>query len=513
MTEYDIVFIQPSVLRKDRGEDPVVLDYFSTMARVGNLVGDSPLEPNYGMLTLAAILRNQGYSVGYLDLTDTDIQLRRQGTALQQSHVEAALQQFRAKIFGVSYMTVTFGMWGAQLARTLRKLYPTAHQLVGGIHASMCGQEVLDACPEIDYVIEGEAEQMIANLVAALIQGLAVGTLPGLRSRHREGTSDVSYSRLSDTAMRAVPYPAYDLALSAGMTRLVPRIYSARGCPQRCNFCVVSDFFSRNRSIETRYLRNARLDRFEAHLRQMMGRFNPSFFCLGDLTFAYDRDHAIQVCEVIERVRAELGSSCLWWAQTRADCLDPGLIDHMYNAGCRQIAVGVEGGQEEQRRRVIKRLPTRAVVDCLTMLRDKGFEIQTYWIIGLPGDSADSVAATMDVMQLFLESELTHLTHISVLVPYPGTAIHRHPEKFGIRLEQPRSLDFANYWMNCDPYGCGVPVYSTIDKSGSLLLSPGQIHELWLLSMHRAAVFYRNKHTSKKISNIQALHSPLLTLE
>ena len=499
---HDIVLIQPSVLKRSAGEDSVVLDYFEAMSKVGMLLGDSPFEPNYGLLTVARVLLNSGYRVGYVDLTKHDIELRLRGDILTDAHLEEILRAFPAAIYGVSYMTVTFGLWGPVMARTLRRLFPDAKQLAGGIHPSMQATEVLAACPEIDFVIEGEAEVVIGPLVRSILKDESPPpSLAGIRAQlSQPGGERTEYSLLTDLSLENVPYPAYDLA-SEGSSIIVPRVYSARGCPQRCNFCVVSDFFAHNRDVKTRYLRDIQMETFESHLRTMLDDYQPPFFCLGDLTFGYNRAQGMRICDVVERVLEETGREAVWWAQTRADLVDVELARAMYSAGCRQIAIGIEGGRDEQRKRVIKRLRTRTASDSLAMLRDLGFEIQTYWIIGLPGDDEDAVHSTIDVMRFFLESELTHLTHISVLVPYPGTSLYRYPEKLGIRLDPARASDPANYWMNCDPFGCGVPVYETIDKQGNTLLKPEKIYELWQTALREATSFYRTRAISRGISN------------
>lgn len=501
----DVLLIQPSVLRRSAGEDEIVLDYFDAMSAVGTLLGDSALEPNYGLLTVAEVLRMAGFHVQYLDLTAHDLRLRGAGETLTAAHLEEILRERPAAVYGISYMTVTFGLWGRSIAGTLRRLFPNAKQIVGGIHPSMQAESVLAACPEIDVVVEGEAEGIICQVVRAFLGGSPIPALRGVRTQGHEARGEApDYELLSDSALQGVPYPAYDLAKPYAQV-VVPRVYSARGCPQRCNFCVVSDFFARNRDVESRYIREMQMATFESHLTTMVQRCRPQFFCIGDLTFAHDRAHALEVCRVVERVLQNSGSDAIWWAQTRADIIDMDIARAMYKAGCRQIAIGVEGGRDEQRKRVVKRLRTRTASDSLAMLRDLGFEIQTYWIIGLPGDDEEAVHATIDVMRFFLESELTHLTHISVLVPYPGTALYRYPEKLGIRLDGERARDPANYWMNCDPWGCGVPVYETVDKSGRTLLTADRIYELWRGALLEATGFYRTRSSSLGLTNRREL--------
>jgi radical SAM superfamily enzyme YgiQ (UPF0313 family) len=484
----DILLIQPSVLKRIPEEHPAILSYFEAQQAIGSLMGDSPLEPNYGLLTLASVLRQADIEVSYLDLTLEDLALRREGLMLTDEYLGGILARHPARVFGTSYMTAAYGTWGKTLSRSLRRLFPESFQLVGGIHPTMVSTDVLAELDDVDIVVTGEAENVIAAVVRQLLADGAAPSLPGVFLRRRFATAQ---AHLEARQLDVVPYPAYNM-IARQNPAFVPRVYTARGCPQRCTFCVVSDFFSDARS-GGRYLRSVHTDAFQSHVETMLSRYRPSFFCVGDLTFAHSRSDGEAACAAIERAYDATGVTSHWWAQTRADLIDEALARKMFRAGCRQIAIGVEGATDVQRKRVVKHLGTQKTLDSLRMLRDAGFEIQTYWIAGLPRDDERAVRSTLELMVYCLEQDLTHLTHISVLVPYPGTALYRYPERLGIALDEPRASDYSQYWMNCDPYGCGVPVYSTLDASGRVLLTPAQIYGLWLEMLAAAEQVFRSK--------------------
>ncbi len=493
----DVVLIQPSVIRRIDREDPKIISYFESMNKIGSLLGDSPLEPNYGLLTIAQVLRNSGIAVDFIDFTFHDLQLRNSGRRLTDDDIKTILTEHPAKIYGISYMTVTYGMWAKSISQILRTIAPTSYQVVGGIHPSMDGKLVLQDCPDIDFVVQGEAESVIAPLFHSLLEGSPPMHMPGVLGHNQEEST--THNLLTDREMNNAPYPAYDLALKRNPS-LIPRIYSSRGCSEKCNFCVVSDFFSASRDVFGRYHRKIEISTFEHQLRHMLSTYSPEIFCLGDLTFAYNKQHALEICKVISEVQSDLGTNAKWWAQTCANVVDKELALAMQSAGCCQIAIGIEGGEDTQRKNVVKNLTTHTATNCLALLRDIGFEIQTYWIIGLPRDNESSVSATIDLMVNYLDKQLTHLTHISILVPYPGTNLHRYPEQLGIRLHPDRASDLSQYWMNCDPYGCGIPIYSTIDHNGETILSSERIYELWLEAIAQAESFYRSKAGGLNVS-------------
>src|SRR4030042_64733 len=180
---YDIVLIQPPVSKKTVEEDPRILSYFKALQQVGSLLGDSPLEPNYGLLTLAAILRELHFNVAYLDLNIHDYRLRSSGLMMTDDILEETIKDYEARIFGISYMTVTYGMWGKRLSGLISKVWPDAKQIVGGIHPTMQNNKVLNECPHIDYVIEGEAENSIGSIVKYILEDKKPSKIPGVHSR------------------------------------------------------------------------------------------------------------------------------------------------------------------------------------------------------------------------------------------------------------------------------------------------------------------------------------------
>jgi radical SAM superfamily enzyme YgiQ (UPF0313 family) len=111
--------------------------------------------------------------------------------------------------------------------------------------------------------------------------------------------------------------------------------------------------------------------------------------------------------------------------------------------------------------------------------------------MGLPGETMASARLTQKSIIEYLKSGLTTHTHISVLVPYPNTPVYHTPRAHGIDVI---SHDWGKYWMNCDPLGCGEPVYRTVDGNGSVLLDEHQIFSLWKDTITSVTDFYEGQY-------------------
>lgn len=89
----------------------------------------------------------------------------------------------------------------------------------------------------------------------------------------------------------------------------------------------------------------------------------------------------------------------------------------------------------------------------------------------------------------YLNDDLLSVPHITILVPYPNTKLSK--EQHGIRID---NRNFADYWMNCDLYGYGKPVYHTVDEVGRMLLSSDKIYEIWLETLEEVTKFMEEKY-------------------
>ncbi len=92
----------------------------------------------------------------------------------------------------------------------------------------------------------------------------------------------------------------------------------------------------------------------------------------------------------------------------------------------------------------------------------------------MQGETHDSAHSTVKILRYFIEQKLVDLTHCTVCVPYPGTDLYNHPEKYGIKILH---NNYEHYWLNCDYMGTGLPVIETEE------LSRYEIYAYWQMAL------------------------------
>lgn len=103
----DVLLIQPNMLQKTKPEyiDPVQTDYWENSEKVGSLFGDLPIEPNWGLLSIAGNFKRCKYTTRYLDFHLYDyIKLKLNGEFIENSDIFKILENKKCyKICGYKF--------------------------------------------------------------------------------------------------------------------------------------------------------------------------------------------------------------------------------------------------------------------------------------------------------------------------------------------------------------------------------------------------------------------------
>lgn len=491
----DILFIQPPVMKRVEKEHPVIDEYFKTINKVSNYLGDSPFEPNLGLLSIAGVVREKfgsDVNIHVLDLNIIERKLRNEGKMITLLEIKRELEKFPdVEIIGLSFMTSTYGIWGIDLINLCRETYPSVYIFLGGIHPTIRYREIYKECgkEKIDGIVVGEGELVFCDI----IEHVRTGTFKTYLNKHPHiysGESEkVEKAHLSSKELSALPVPAYDL-LRPKTDDIVVRIYTTRGCLKNCSFCSASKFYKTGEFPSPPQGYN--IDRVVENLNSIKRKIRIKHLVIGDLSFLNANMQYKELLDKLKSVDSNNRLNC--WCQTRADLINAENVKLLKSAGFTQIAIGCEGATNAQLKTVVKGEDVKSIEKALKLIHHNKIEIQGYWIIGLPGDTKESIEETQNKILSYIENGYNTIPHITVLVPYPGSPIGKKP--IGIKIHEDKT--WKDYWMNCDPFGCGIPVYDTIDENGKTLLTSEEIYNLWLDTLQKVTDKLKLKYKKTK---------------
>jgi radical SAM superfamily enzyme YgiQ (UPF0313 family) len=160
------------------------------------------------------------------------------------------------------------------------------------------------------------------------------------------------------------------------------------------------------------------------------------------------------------------------------DTVDPELLGSMKQAGCWMIAWGIESASSSVLRRAKKGITPEKAVRALRWSREAGIGNWGYFIIGLPGETEESIAQTTR----FARSLPLDLALFHVAVPYPGTPFYYEAlERGWLKMER---------WEDYDMTASTVLGYPGL-SSKRLVEATRQATKAWSLRLGPMLTFLR----------------------
>ena len=137
----------------------------------------------------------------------------------------------------------------------VKAVRPDIKIVLGGPEVSFTVDELLERCPNIDYIVQGEGEEAFHALVTALQLGNdgLNPVIPGVRGR-RDGSILGSLEAVEVSDLSTIPFP-YTEEDMEDLEHKIIYYESSRGCPFSCQYCLSGNkntvrFFPQERTLE-----------------------------------------------------------------------------------------------------------------------------------------------------------------------------------------------------------------------------------------------------------------------
>ncbi|MBF1752568.1 MAG: DUF4080 domain-containing protein, partial [Veillonella sp.] len=137
----------------------------------------------------------------------------------------------------------------------VKAVRPDIKIVLGGPEVSFTADELLERCPNIDYIVQGEGEEAFHALVTALQLGNdgLDPVIPGVRGR-RHGSILGSAEAVEVRDLSTIPFP-YTEEDMEDLEHKIIYYESSRGCPFSCQYCLSGNkntvrFFPQKRTLQ-----------------------------------------------------------------------------------------------------------------------------------------------------------------------------------------------------------------------------------------------------------------------
>jgi radical SAM superfamily enzyme YgiQ (UPF0313 family) len=317
------------------------------------------------------------------------------------SDVEMArvLEEENPDVVGISSLFTPYYREALAVAR-LAKEHTRATVVMGGSHVSADPESVLRE-PAVDFVVTGEGEMPLVELLRALVAGA-----PAPRWFNK-GASSEPIDELPIPHLCSLRPESYRLR-----GRPMVFLVTSRSCPHRCSFCSVHATFG---------LRYRRIS-IPRVLEEMKLRYREGYrvFDFEDDNLTYYQDEMKELCREIQREFSEGDVELVAMNGISYLSLDAELLQLMKKAGFTRLNLALVSSDTSVLETTKRPHTVSKYLEVVEEAHRLGFEITSYQILGLPFESRSSMVQT-----LVFAARLPLLLGASPFYLTPGSPIQR----------------------------------------------------------------------------------------
>ena len=368
--------------------------YFIEAKSPGSHIFSFTALPRLGSILLATILKDRGYNTKVF---------------IEDLVVPDWKQLEDADMICISAISST-ATRAFQIAEKYNKLgIPVA---LGGVHSTFLPDESLLYA---DYVVRGEGEETLVELLEHLNTGKPLDSIKGLsfkNSKH-EIVHNPPRELLGD--LNEAPMPDFDLVYKWAEKAKVTPVATSRGCPFACKFCSVIPMFGRQYRFKS-------IDRIIEELRAAVPQKNHVFFI--DDNFAANKKRTKSLLKAIidNNIKME------WSAQVRTDVAkDTELLGLMKKAGCFAVYIGFESINPATLSLYNKGQGLEDIENSIRAVKSHSIRIHGMFVLG---SDTDDIATIRNTATFAKKLDIDSIQFM-MLTPLPGTPVFEELKSSG----------------------------------------------------------------------------------
>lgn len=408
-----------------------------------------------GVLYIAALLEKEGYTVEILDSSlegyhnEVKINKRDVRYGLTYDEIKQRVVKSAPDLIGISCQSTIQLANTIDTCRAIRQVNKDVPIVMGGPHSTVYPEKVLEKNPQIDFIIMGEGEYSFRDFISLLNkQGNDFSNIDGLVFREN-GRIKINPKRKLIADLDELPFPARHLLPMEKYFRInfnqnlsfVPRsvsIMTSRGCNLNCIFCFNKNFWLNKFRVRSPENIIAEIDRIHKDYKIKELQFS-------DDNLTGDRERSVKLFKMMK----ERKYSFRWSTPNGlfVESLDEELLRLMKEAGCYEIRIAIESGDEEVLHKTIKKaIRLSKVQEVLQTAHRYGLLTSAFLSIGYPGETREQMEKTF----AFARKVRPGSVFLSIASPLPNTELMDLSIKEGMNVKLDDFEDFEFSTANTD---------------------------------------------------------------
>lgn len=386
-------------------------------------------------------LNNTGYSNEYAGIGSIAAYLESVGKKVEILQIDldsnATFNEIEGKIpidynlYGF-YIIYTNAELVLESIKWLKKHNTNCYTFVGGHCATASYKYILADCGEMDFVVLGDGEYPLNNVIEALKIGKNLSDLDSIATRedNRE-----KYPAVSD--ITKLPWiKRYYYLKGINNIYVNARMVSSKKCLGNCSFCSTIHSY---RDVHSHQWDSRDMEDVVEELKSINKQYGIKYFSFIDPSFEdpglSGKERIREFCELILKFEEKLYFWCYLRTETfdKDDKKDIELIKLMRAAGFAKVFIGIESMNQDDLRLYGKRATIQHNRESLNLFSKYGFEVVPGFIMINPLSTKESLKKNFE----FLVENRIYLfyTYITVIELFHKTPLYNKISKLGLILD------------------------------------------------------------------------------
>jgi len=367
-----------------------------------------------------ALLKNEGKDALLVDAI---------AERLGEKEVEERIKEYAPDLLVIETATPSFDN-DLRIAKEIRGKIHNLKVALCGAHSGVFVTEVLTDCRFIDYILIGEYEYTLLELMNCLEEDKGgMGSVSGLAYR-QDGPVIINSPRKTLENLDLLPWPEREgLPIYnyndnfADLPMPNVQMWSTRGCPFKCSFCLWPQAIYKEHKYRKRNPA-AVADEME----YLVKNFDFKAVYFDDDIFNAEKSHVVGICDEITRRKIKVP----WAVMARADLMDKDLLAILSHAGLYACKYGIESADPKVLEKCGKNIDLIRVREVIKLTKELGIKVHLTFCLGLPGERKESISKTAD----FIKAVQPDSLQVSFATPFPGTEYYKYMIDKGFLLSE-----------------------------------------------------------------------------
>ena len=426
-------------------------------------LGESNLPiTDYGILSIASYLKNEGMSVQYFyPIIDDSNPVR--GFSEYLNELRNAIKKYDPLVIGAGSYTYQYPLVLA-IFRFVKILNPNIVTIIGGHHSSFMDVQTLRDSKSVDIVVRGEGEETLFRVVKSLHTNGHLQDVLGITYREKNDQikrNDVPPKLDPDR----IPVPTYDLIPDwLWKSRVVSNISTGRGCPHSCLFCTERKIWGKPRIRP--------VERIIEEIKLIYHDYNNLNINFNDDSFAWNSKFFYEILEAVKEEGMFFRKAHFLM---RVDEINQNNLKELKKIAEKiEISLGLESASPKVLKVMRKNITFNQSICALKKIAKTDDIIpKAFWIIGHPGSDPEAEETSFRGQEFLMKNRLCMLHEVSTFIPYPGLEPFAEPNKYGVKIltynwskycENPPTFPPVSCLGNLDP----LDIYHYYNKRQTL---------------------------------------------